>query len=343
MKKHYYTIIFFAVIVIIFVYFAPFIVKLKSQEYRLILSSRLHALGFRGIIAVISFFALQLAIPILPGEPLEIIAGAIYGPFIALIYAEIGIFIGSFIVISLIRALDLKVKKISRYRWLRNILDDSKRLNITIFSLTLIPGFPKDIIPFLVSQTMMKERDYFLINAIARIPSILSSTLIGSSLYKGNIKLGIIILVAESLIAITGLIFNKKIVQFFTRWHKKRNSSNNIDERMLCMSEIKCSAINCGYNEKNTCHKKNIKVEGLFSRSKLGTFCQSFRNPIDETLFKEEMADEMSMDEHKVKIGCSANYCIYNKDNYCKASKITVGQKNAKYRSETQCDSFELK
>ena len=112
---------------------------------------------------------------------------------------------------------------------------------------------------------------------------------------------------------------------------------------MESMSEIKCSALKCGYNENNTCHKKNIKVEGLFSRSKLGTFCQSFRNPIDETLFKEEMADEMSLDEHKVKIGCTANYCIYNKDNYCKASKITVGQKNAKYRSETQCDSFELK
>lgn len=343
MKKNYYIILLLALTVIISVYFAPFLLHLKDIEYRMYLSEKLNSLGLKGIIALISFFALQLAIPFLPGEPLEIISGAIYGPILGLLYAQIGIFIGSYIVISLIRGLNLKVKKINKYKWLRNILDDPKRLNITVFSITLIPGFPKDIIPFFVSQTIMKKKDYFLINFIARIPSILSSTLIGSSLFHGNIWLGIFIFIIEFIIGILGLIFNKKIVQILTKKHRKEKSSNTKVERMESMSEIKCSALKCGYNENNTCHKKNIKVEGLFSRSKLGTFCQSFRNPIDETLFKEEIADEMSLDEHKVKTGCTANYCIYNKDNYCKASKITVGQKNAKYRSETQCDSFELK
>ena len=110
------------------------------------------------------------------------------------------------------------------------------------------------------------------------------------------------------------------------------------------MSNIKCSAHHCGFNKNNECQKKHIKVEGLFSRSKLGTFCQSFRNPVDTSLFEEEMATEMLNDNNdKIKIGCSANYCIYNKDNYCYAKSIKIGQENAKYRSETQCDTFELK
>lgn len=343
MKKNYYIVILLALIVILSVYFTPFVIKLKNIEYRVYLGNKLKNLGFKGIIAIIAFFALQLAIPFLPGEPLEIISGAIYGPILGMLYAQIGVFIGSYIVISLIRALNIKVKKINRYKWLRNILDNPKRLNLTIFFITLIPGFPKDILPFLVSQTMIKKRSYLLINFIARVPSILSSTLIGSSFFNGNPKVGIIIIALEFIIGILGIIFNKKIVDFISKMHNYKKIINNTNERNEHMSEIKCSALNCGYNENNTCHKKNIKVEGLYSRSKLGTFCQSFRNPIDETLFKEEMADEMSLDEHKVKIGCTANYCIYNKDNYCKASRITVGQKNAKYRSETQCDSFELK
>lgn len=111
------------------------------------------------------------------------------------------------------------------------------------------------------------------------------------------------------------------------------------------MSYINCNAKNCGYNKNNQCNKRFVKVEGLFSRSKLGTFCQSFRNPVDSSLFKEEMASEMlgETEEKKTQVGCSANYCLYNKDNYCQAREITVGNKNAKYRSETECESFELK
>lgn len=110
------------------------------------------------------------------------------------------------------------------------------------------------------------------------------------------------------------------------------------------MAEINCKALNCGFNKCSLCSKKNVKIEGLFSRSKLGTFCQSFRNPIDNQEFKEEMALDMLEDMAlEPKIGCSANYCLYNKDNSCMAKTITIGANDAKYRSETQCDSFKLR
>ena len=76
----------------------------------------------------------------------------------------------------------------------------------------------------------------------------------------------------------------------------------------------------CGYNENCKCAKKHINVEGLFAKSKIGTFCQSFKNT--------------------VKVMCSANYCVHNENNECVAKEITVGNENASYRSETECDSF---
>ena len=40
------------------------------------------------------------------------------------------------------------------------------------------------------------------------------------------------------------------------------------------------------------------------------------------------------------KVKCSANYCMYIKDEECTAKSIKVGIEGAHYRSETECDTF---
>ncbi len=113
------------------------------------------------------------------------------------------------------------------------------------------------------------------------------------------------------------------------------------------MTNVKCSAVSCGYNKNRYCNKENLKVEGLFSRSKLGTFCQSFKNIGDSASYAAEMAEEqfnnLNTEMNEVYISCSANYCSYNESSRCHAKDIKVGSANAKYRSETQCDSFKLR
>ncbi len=110
------------------------------------------------------------------------------------------------------------------------------------------------------------------------------------------------------------------------------------------MSNINCKASYCGFNQNLSCTKKNVKVEGVFSRSKLGTFCQSFKNPTSTKQFQEEFAYEVINDElDNPKVNCSANYCKFNENAMCKAKTITIGSDGAKYRSETECDSFTLK
>lgn len=108
------------------------------------------------------------------------------------------------------------------------------------------------------------------------------------------------------------------------------------------MSKIKCNAKTCGYNDNLYCSKKKIDVEGLFAKSKVGTFCQSFKNAHDNPNIKAEMANEMSL-ENQANIGCSANYCVFNQDDVCHKDEICIGNENAQYRSETQCESFKLR
>lgn len=109
------------------------------------------------------------------------------------------------------------------------------------------------------------------------------------------------------------------------------------------MTNINCNAKKCGYNENSKCAKRNIDVEGLFAKSKIGTFCQSFKNPHNSDILVSEMAKEMSAEPASVKVKCTANYCIYNEENACVAREITVGVDNASYRSETECESFKVR
>jgi hypothetical protein len=114
------------------------------------------------------------------------------------------------------------------------------------------------------------------------------------------------------------------------------------------MTNISCSAKNCAYNKNMACYKGRINVEGLFSRSKLGTFCESFKTPRERQLFEMELGSDMQSDsleafETKTDVTCSANYCVFNKNNKCSAQSIKVGMEEARFRSETECDSFKLK
>ena len=108
------------------------------------------------------------------------------------------------------------------------------------------------------------------------------------------------------------------------------------------MTKVNCNARTCGYNSCDYCTKRFIDVEGLFAKSKIGTFCQSFKSPQSNDTLKQEMAKEMTH-EGQIKVSCSANYCRYNQDDYCHKDEILIGNENAQYRSETQCDSFKLK
>lgn len=111
------------------------------------------------------------------------------------------------------------------------------------------------------------------------------------------------------------------------------------------MPNIICTAKECKYNNSELCVKRKISVEGLFSRSQLGTFCESFKlepRGINFSLESSEIFDEDKIGS-KAEVTCNANYCTHNLNSYCQAKKINIKNENARYRSETECESFALK
>ena len=90
-----------------------------------------------------------------------------------------------------------------------------KKENITyiVFILFLIPGTPKDILTYICPFTKIKPWQYFLIAVFARIPSVVSSTMLGDNLMQKNITASIIIFAVTAVIGLAGITINKIFIK----------------------------------------------------------------------------------------------------------------------------------
>lgn len=198
------------------IYIFPYFNKLKNLEYRQHFINKLQNMGFRGVMILIAIGALQVILAVLPGEILEIMAGIMYGPWFGLIICEIGITLGTVIVYFAVKMLGRNASLLintEKYEEKFKVLKDPKRIEILMASFLLFPGLPKDFLAFVAPLTNVKFSRFLIINAIARIPSILTSTYFGGSIFSGNFKIALLIYILEGVLALIGVIFNKQITE----------------------------------------------------------------------------------------------------------------------------------
>lgn len=171
----------------------------------------------KGLLAQLSFIGMvffQVIIAIIPGEPLEICAGYAFGMLEGTLLCIIGIVLGSAAIFLLVRTLGVKlvevffsVEKIRSMRFLR----DARKRNTLTFAVMLIPGTPKDLISYFVGLTDMKLHEWIVITTVARIPSIVTSTLGGNALAEQNYLFAVIVFVITAAISIVGILVYNKI------------------------------------------------------------------------------------------------------------------------------------
>ncbi len=179
--------------------------------------------GIWGRLIFIGMVVLQMAIALIPGEPLEIGAGYAFGAPEGTLLCLVGIFIGSALIFGFVRTFGVRVVEIfySREKILSmKFLQNTRRLNTITFLLMLIPGTPKDLLSYFVGLTEMKLTTWLLISVCARIPSVLSSTVSGGALGEKNYPLAAIALTATTVTSLIGLLIYRMI-------HRKNASSSD--------------------------------------------------------------------------------------------------------------------
>ncbi len=171
----------------------------------------------KGILAQLSFVAMvffQVIIAIIPGEPLEICAGYAFGTLEGTFLCMIGITLGSLVIFMLVRTLGVKLVEVffsvEKIRSMRFLQDNRKR-NALAFIIMMIPGTPKDLVSYFAGLTSMKLHEWLIISTIARIPSIVTSTLGGSALAEKDYTFAILVFAVTAVISIIGILIYNKI------------------------------------------------------------------------------------------------------------------------------------
>lgn len=208
----------------------PFLTSLKNPQKQESFKNYIQSLGWKGWFSILAIQVLQIFIAFIPGEIIELLSGMLYGPLGGLFVCLIGIFIGSILIYSVVKAfanhLTQKYKdKLKTYSFLNN----PKKIHIYFFILFIIPGIPKDIFIYLVPFLPIKFTSFLIVSLIARIPSILSSTIIGNSLANGNYLFSIIIFIIFTILGITGILFNDKIISLFSNRSKQINNNDTLE------------------------------------------------------------------------------------------------------------------
>ena len=172
--------------------------------------------GFMGKLVLIGIMSLQVVIAFIPGEVVEIGAGYAYGALEGMLLCLVGAAVGSTIIYLFTKLFGIKMVEafISREKlYSLRFLKDTKRLNLLVFILYFIPGTPKDIITYFIGLTQMKLSTFLLISTLARIPSVITSTIGGNALGLSNYSFAVIVFAVTALLSLLGILIYRRILK----------------------------------------------------------------------------------------------------------------------------------
>ena len=170
--------------------------------------------GFVSRVIFVGMVVFQLVIALIPGEPLEMGAGYAFGAVEGTILCIIGCVIGSALVFLFVRRFGVKLVEVffprEKIRSLR-FLQDSRRLNLLTFIVFFIPGTPKDLLSYFIGLTDMKLGTWLLITAVARIPSIVTSTVTGDALGLKDYQFALIAFGVTLALSLAGILVYRRL------------------------------------------------------------------------------------------------------------------------------------
>ena len=203
-----------AAIVALCVYMIPAVFSLSQPENRQKFEEFVESLGFFGILLMLGIQVLQIVVAVIPGEPIELVMGLMYGTFGGMLLSLAGVLIGSAIVFICVKKFGIafarKYVNVDKFEQLRFLQNPSKRDSL-IFILFFIPGTPKDVLTYFAPFTGIPPIRFLVTAIIARIPSIITSTAVGSSVSEGEFLKSVIIFAVTGILGIVGIIINNRI------------------------------------------------------------------------------------------------------------------------------------
>lgn len=180
-------------------YLFPVMKNLSTHEGQIAFKERVQNSGIYGMLMFLGLQFAQIFLVIIPGEPLEILAGMCYGAVGGTIFTFFSVALTTSIIFGLVRKFGkkfiyesfdkTKIDKIEKSK----IFQNPKNIEFILAICFAITGAPKDILVYIGGLLPVKPLRFILIATFCRFPSVISSTIVGEYFSEGNWKVSVIV------------------------------------------------------------------------------------------------------------------------------------------------------
>jgi uncharacterized membrane protein YdjX (TVP38/TMEM64 family) len=181
------------------------------------------ALGGWGFLAFILLQMLQVIVAPLPGEVTGVLGGYLYGPLLGLLLSTIGLTLGSWIAFSLTRAFGrpfverfVDRKSMERYDFLLH-----HKGAFLVFLIFLIPGFPKDLLTYVIGLGHLSTLEFLAITTTGRFLGTILLTLGGNFLRLQQYGRFFVVAGITVIVIFLSVLFRDRIEHLFRKLHKQ--------------------------------------------------------------------------------------------------------------------------
>lgn len=186
--------------------------------------SFIDAYGWKGRFIALGIQVLQVIISLIPGELVEIGIGYTFGAVEGTLLCLGGVAAASSLIFLLVKWLGVRLvelfisrEKIDQLRF----INSEKKLKRLIFLLFFIPGTPKDLFTYFAGLTRIRLHEFLAISLIARIPTVVSSTIGGNMIQEQEYGKAILLFVITGAVSLLGIwLYNRIVTRKNTRKEK---------------------------------------------------------------------------------------------------------------------------
>ncbi len=198
----------------------PFFEKIGEPEFQQRFQEWVYSLGWKGCLVLLGIQVFQIVVAFIPGEPVELLAGILYGAWGGLAICLIGILLASTAVFFAVRKLGYPVvvrifgkEKLDEFKF----FNSAEKAEVVTFILFLIPGTPKDMLTYLAGISRIKPSSFLFLSTFARVPSVITSTVMGSTMSSGNWGMTVLVFLLTAAIGLVGILYKDKILHHLRR------------------------------------------------------------------------------------------------------------------------------
>lgn len=169
-----------------------------------------------GPIVFIAVQFLQILIAPIPGQAVGFLAGALFGPWLGLLYSMVGAIFGFTTVFVLAKILGRPfVERFVKKEHLAKFDKLTKNAGpLVLFLIFLLPGFPDDAICYIAGLSALPIRTLVFVSIAGRLPGYLATSFVGAGVGGESVNYVVIALIIIGLIGVIAYIKRAAIKRF---------------------------------------------------------------------------------------------------------------------------------